>query len=126
MSTSDKTIAPEPSGIGHRSRVSPLSVLTWLTLLYCAAAVNFSWIQSWHNSDTVIHALISIDRYSPFYWSENRFGTLVPLLALPVRDYAWNLLVQCQILIVAGIGVLALLNALERPRHGASAAVRVS
>jgi hypothetical protein len=97
-----------------------------LTFLYCAAAVNFSWIQSWHNSDTVIPALISIEKYSPYYWSENRFGMLVPLLVSPVRDYAWNLLAQSQIIIMAGIGVLALLNAFDRPRAGSAPAVRVA
>lgn len=129
MSTSDKTIRGHGNRACHtkeRLTLHASSILIWLTFLYCAAAVNFSWIQSWHNSDTVIHALISIDRYSPFYWSENRFGMLVPLLASPVRDYAWNLLVQSQILVVAGIGVLTLLNAFDRPLRPASPVLRIS
>jgi hypothetical protein len=84
-------------------------VFAAFTLLYCAAAINFSWIQFENNSDTVLPALISIDRYSPFYWSENRFGMLVPLLAMPVREYGWNLLVQSQIIVFAGFGVMVLL-----------------
>jgi hypothetical protein len=83
--------------------------------------VNFSWIQSWHNSDTIIPALISIEKYTPFYWSENRFGMLVPLLVAPVRDYGWNLLAQSQIIVLSGIGVLVLLSAFDRRSRTASA-----
>jgi hypothetical protein len=93
-------------------RPTALSLLAITTLAYCAAAVNFSWIQSFHNSDTVIPALISIEKYSLFYWSENRFGMLVPLLASPVRDYGWNLLLQSQMIVLAGIGTILLLDVL--------------
>jgi hypothetical protein len=82
------------------------------TLMFCAAAMNFSWIQSWHNSDTVIPALISIEKYSLFYWSENRFGMLVPLLTSVVRDYGWNLLIQSQLIVMAGISAVVLIDLL--------------
>jgi hypothetical protein len=97
-----------------------------LTLLYCAAAINFSWIQSENNSDTVLPALVSIDRYSPFYWSENRFGMLVPLLAMPVRNYGWNLLVQSQLIIAAGIGVMVLLARFSNSRLSAALTVPIT
>jgi hypothetical protein len=87
-----------------------LSVLACVTVVFCAISVNFSWVQGWNNSDSIVPALISIEKYSPFYWSENRFGMLVPLLASPVRDYGWNLLVQSQLIVFSGIGILLILD----------------
>ena len=93
--------------------------------MYCAIAMNFSWIQSWHNSDTVIPALVSIEKYSLFYWSENRFGMLVPLLASVVRDYGWNLLIQSQLIVAAGIGTVVVIDVLTA-RQSSTRTVRVT
>jgi hypothetical protein len=103
-----------------KERVRVLRALNWITFAYCAAVVNFSWVQSWHNSDTVIPALISIDRYTPFYWAENRFGMLVPLLASPVSDYGWNLLIQSFLVVLSGATSLILLHALDIPKFTSS------
>jgi hypothetical protein len=97
-------------GLVDLSSPRALSLLAIGTLLFCAICVNFSWVQSWNNSDSVIPALISIEKYSPFYWSENRFGMLVPLLASPLKNYGWNLLLQSQLIVLAGVGTLVLLD----------------
>jgi hypothetical protein len=49
--------------------------------------------------------LVSLQRFTPFYWDQERYGMLVPLLALPVRDPFWNLLLQRGLLVVAGLSV---------------------
>jgi hypothetical protein len=90
-------------------RIPPVSAL-----LFCAAAINFSWIQELHDSDTLLMPLISIDRYTPFYWGDNRYGMLVPLLASWIRDYQANLLFQTQILVLAAIGTVVLFHAFLR------------
>jgi hypothetical protein len=53
--------------------------------------------------------LVSLQRWTPFYWDQERYGMLVPLLALPVRDPFWNLLLQRFLLAVAGLGAVVLL-----------------
>jgi hypothetical protein len=53
--------------------------------------------------------LVSLQRWTPFYWDQERFGMLVPLLALPVRDPLWNLLFQRFLLALAGLGAVILL-----------------
>jgi hypothetical protein len=106
----------------RRSRALILFALA--TLAYCSTSINFSWIQTWNNSDSIIPALISIEKYSPFYWSENRFGMLLPLLASPVRDYGWNLLLQSQLIILSAAGCIILLHLIDSNR-GNEPAVRV-
>ncbi len=59
-----------------------------------AVWIDLSPIHRLHNSDSLIPVLMSLDRWTPFFWEQNRFGMLLPLLALPLRDPFANLLVQ--------------------------------
>ncbi|MCM2335078.1 MAG: hypothetical protein NDI82_14180, partial [Anaeromyxobacteraceae bacterium] len=53
--------------------------------------------------------LVSLQRWTPFYWDQERYGMLVPLLALPVRDPLWNLLLQRGLLVLGGLAAVVLL-----------------
>lgn len=64
------------------------------SFVYGALAAGLGRINLAHNTDTLLQALISLLRWTPFYWGENRFGMLVPLLAAPIADPAANLLFQ--------------------------------
>ncbi|HEY1913665.1 MAG TPA: hypothetical protein VGG73_22245 [Vicinamibacterales bacterium] len=57
----------------------------------------------WHSSDSLIPILVSLQRWTPFYWAQDRYGMLVPLLAIPVRDPLMNLLLQGWVMTVAGL-----------------------
>ena len=46
------------------------------------------------NADSLLMVLVSIQRWTPFFWGQDRVGMLVPLLALGVRDPFDNLIVQ--------------------------------
>lgn len=116
------THPPQPAR-STESRV--LVLLLTLTVAYCAVAMNLSWIHAWHNSDTLLLSLISLDRYTPFYWDENRYGMLSPLLAMPVRDYAWNMLLQTQLTIVSGFAFVFLLQRLSGTHDVARLAITV-
>jgi len=64
-----------------------------------AAAVLGVWmdlspLHRFHDSDSLVPVLMSLYRWAPFYWDQNRFGMLVPLLARPVADPYHNLLLQ--------------------------------
>jgi hypothetical protein len=52
--------------------------------------------------------LVSLQRWTPFYWDQERYGMLVPLLAVPVRDPLWNLLLQRFLVALAGLGAVVL------------------
>jgi hypothetical protein len=56
-----------------------------------------------------VPVLVSLQRWTPMYWSQERYGMLVPLLALPFRDPLVNLLVQRGLLVLSGLGAVVLL-----------------
>jgi hypothetical protein len=63
--------------------------------------INLSWIHTRHDADTLLASLISIERWTPYYWGDNRLGSLLPLLASFVREYVPNMLLQTQISVFA-------------------------
>ncbi len=70
----------------------PLAVLGSVAAL--AAWLDFSRLQQLHHADSLVPVLTGLTLWTPFYWGQDRYGMLIPLLALPVRDPAWHLLLQ--------------------------------
>ncbi len=71
----------------------------WHLLAFGTAAlgstlITFGLLHSFHSSDSLIPVLVSLQQWTFFYWDQDRFGMLVPLLAIPVRNPFYNLLVQ--------------------------------
>jgi hypothetical protein len=85
-----------------------LAILVFL--LFTATSINFSWVQRYHNSDSLLVTLISLDHYTPFYWGENRFGQPGPLILSFIRDYRANLFGQTELLVSASLGCVVLFN----------------
>lgn len=81
-----------------------------------AVWIDLSPIHRFHNSDSLIPVLMSLDRWTAFYWGQNRFGMLVPLLALPFRDPFANLLAQVALRLFALILSFFLLARAAVPR----------
>jgi hypothetical protein len=88
---------------GHRTGVLLAS------LALAAALVDLGAFHALEHADAIVPVLVSLQRWTPFYWDQERYGMLVPLLALPVRDPFWNLLVQRGLLVLAGLGAVVLL-----------------
>ncbi len=70
-----------------------------------AALVDLGSFHRLEDGDSIVPILVSLQRWTPFYWDQERYGMLVPLLALPVRDPVWNLLLQRGLLALAGLAV---------------------
>lgn len=70
----------------------PLGVLAAIVAL--AAWLDFSRLQQWHHADSLVPVLTGLTTWTPFYWGQDRYGMLIPLLALPVRDPAAHLMLQ--------------------------------
>jgi hypothetical protein len=83
-----------PGGAGLYRLVGMRSCPAILAYVFTVVTIGLSGIHSRHDADSLLLSLISIERYAPYYWGDNRYGMLVPLLAAPVRDYVWNLLIQ--------------------------------
>jgi len=70
----------------------------WLVVVILTAGVA-AWmglgsLHDFQHADSLLTVLISTQRWTPFFWGQDRFGMLVPLVAMPIRDPLANLLVQ--------------------------------
>jgi len=83
----------------------------WLlaALVAAAALVDLAAFHRLEHGDSLVPVLVSLLRWTPFYWDQERFGMLVPLLAAPVKDPLWNLLLQRFLTILAGLSAVVLL-----------------
>jgi hypothetical protein len=70
----------------------PLAVLASVAAL--AGWLDFSRLQESHHADSLVPVLAGLTAWTPFYWGQDRYGMLIPLLALPVRSPAAHLLLQ--------------------------------
>lgn len=71
--------------------------LILLVVIVQAAILALSRVHAAHDSDTLLWTLVSMDRLVPFYWGDNRTGTLVPWLASFIHDPYGN--TQAQVFI---------------------------
>jgi hypothetical protein len=58
------------------------------------AWMALSPVHEYQDADSIVPVLVSLWRWTFFYWEQNRFGMLLPLLAIPVSDPFANLLLQ--------------------------------
>ena len=97
---------------------SQSNVLAILMLGVVSFAVAIGWTLDLHNADSLIPMLVSLDFWLPFYWGQDRFGMLLPLVTIPVRDSFWNLVAQNALgvfLLLAGAYVAAVRCAVRQP-----------
>jgi hypothetical protein len=69
-----------------------LTVFTAVAAL--AAWLDFSRLQELHHADSLVPVLSGLTGWTPFFWGQDRFGMLIPLLTLPVRDPLAHLLLH--------------------------------
>ncbi len=97
---------------------SQSNVLAILMLGVVSFAVAIGWTLDLHNADSLIPTLVSLDYWLPFYWGQDRFGMLLPLVTMPVRDSFWNLVAQNALgvfLLLAGAYAAAVRCTVRRP-----------
>lgn len=78
-------------------------------LLAAAALLDLGAIHRLEHGDSLVPVLVSLQAWTPFYWDQERYGMLVPALALPLRHPLANLLLQRGLLILSGLGAVVLL-----------------
>ena len=59
-----------------------------------AAWMGLGTLHQFQHADSLLTVLISTQRWTPFFWGQDRFGMLVPLVAMPIRHPLANLLAQ--------------------------------
>jgi len=96
------------SGIPALLLLSALLALWW----------DFGGVHAFHQSDSLVPVMMSLWKWTPFYWGEDRFGTPVAALAIPFQGPLANLLVQNWLTAFLGLLGLMLLPACVLPgRH---------
>jgi hypothetical protein len=79
----------------------------WLVVT-AVAAVLAAWmglgsLHQFQHADSLLTVLISTQRWTPFFWGQDRFGMLVPLVAMPIHHPLANLLAQGWMMTVAAL-----------------------
>src|SRR3954471_3196192 len=59
-----------------------------------AVWIGLGTLHDYDHADSLLTVLISTQRWTPFFWGQDRFGMLVPLLAMPIRHPLANMLTQ--------------------------------
>ncbi len=89
----------------HENASTPLPNL-WPYGLLCAVtavALSLSKVHEGHDSDSLLPVLESLYRWQPYFWTQNRIGMLVPLLAIPIKSPFANLVFQSTLYIFTGL-----------------------
>ena len=68
-----------------------------------AASMSFGTLHALQGADSIVPILVSLQRWTPFFWQQDRFGMLVPLLVMPVHDPLANLVVQGWLMATAAL-----------------------
>jgi hypothetical protein len=92
----------------------PLVVLAAVASL--AGWLDFSRLQESHHADSLVPVLAGLTAWTPFFWGQDRYGMLIPLLALPVRSPGAHLLLQGFLVIGLSVWGLVLLVRTLLPR----------
>jgi hypothetical protein len=79
----------------------------WLAVAIIAAGLaawmGLGTLHDFQHADSLLTVLISTQRWTPFFWGQDRFGMLVPLAALPIHHPMYNLLFQGWVMTVAAL-----------------------
>jgi hypothetical protein len=92
----------------NREPVAPL----WPCLVLCASLAVWVDLGSYHQkqtADSIVPVLVSLYKWTPYFWDCNRIGMLLPLLALPFQHPLANLLLQSGLALFAAFAVFVLL-----------------
>lgn len=84
--------------------------------LVVAVWMDLSPLHAFHRADSFIPIFSSLYQWTPFFWEQNRFGQLIPLLGLPIDSPFANLLFQVGLRLLAVTASFFLLARTVVPR----------
>ena len=76
--------------LGDESAMMPLLTAVLLSPI---VALLFHALER-QQADNLLPAFFSTDHLTWFYWTQSRFGNIDPLLAFPIQNIRWNLIIQ--------------------------------
>ena len=98
-----RTLNCNVRGLARSPALPGRKTWAWTLLLVAAIAtwIDLSRIHALQGADSFIPILVSLQRWTPFFWGQDRFGMLVPLIAMPLQNPLANLLVQSWLMLAA-------------------------
>lgn len=96
-----------------RPSTNEVPAALWPSLLLCALVavwIDLGHLHRHHCADGIIPIMVSLQKWTPFYWMQARYGMLIPLLAVPFKDPLTNLLVQNGLTAFAGLASFFLVS----------------
>src|SRR5258706_10862335 len=60
-------------------------------------------LHQFQHADSLLTVLVSTQRWTPFFWGQDRFGMLVPFVVMPIRHPLANLLAQGWLMTAAAL-----------------------
>ncbi len=80
-------------------------------ILIASVVMMFGENNRFHDADSVLPSIMSVEKLTWYYWNQNRFGNLLPFLASPLHDIRANLRLQIVLRLICGF--LSVFFALE-------------
>jgi len=77
---------------------SPWALTSYAMVL--VPTITFSILLPWsatfcmHNADSLLTAIISVTKITPYYWGQNRFGNLLPIMTSWITNIDANFMTQ--------------------------------
>lgn len=99
---------PVSSAVDLRSDSLALCAVGGLIIL-TAIWMSLTRFERGQNADSVVPVLVSLQHWTPFFWGTNRYGMLIPLLAMPFSNPLTNLILQTALGIASGLAASFLL-----------------
>src|SRR5215207_881418 len=93
------------------------AVAAGLASVLTALWMDLSPIHAFHTSDSLIPILSGLYLWTPFFWEQNRYGSLIPLFSLPIDSPFHNLLFQVALRLLAVAAAFFLLARTVVPRR---------
>ncbi len=85
-------------------------ILVFAVLVAAVVWMDLSSLHRFTNADSLMMSLVSLYKWTPMFWEQNRLGMLVPALAMPFRHPLTNMLVQGGLTTLSGLGSFYLLG----------------
>ena len=99
-----KYTGSEPCG-ATRMNWRELACVIALLLLAPAAALRSSHLCNLYDADTLLPALISLQKLTLFYWGQNRYGNLLPFLSSWIHGINLNFQAQAYLRALGGASI---------------------
>lgn len=89
--------------MSSRFRIPNSEILVVALAATLSAAMSGGSLHRFQGSDSLVPVLVSLQRWTPFYWQQDRFGMVVPLMTMPLRNPLANLAAQGWIMTTAAL-----------------------